>query len=119
LDKVKEKQRETNRKIIVPVIETVIVCRRQGIALRGHRDFGHLSLQEPIENYGNFRTILRLYNKATINSGNDSFLHAREICGNNAQYTSPRIQNEILDSCFEIISSKIVNKKIQTIILLY
>lgn len=105
LDTIKKKQRENNRKTIVPVIETIIVCGRQGIALRGHKD-----LEELIENDGNFRTFLRQYLKATFNVGNDSFLLARENCGRNAKYTSPQIQNEIVDSCFEIILSKIVYK---------
>lgn len=106
LDINKEKQRTNNRKIIIPVIETIIVCGRQGIALRGHKDFGPLNLEEPIENDGNFRTFLRQYLKATVDAGNDSYLLARENCGRNAQYTSPQIQNEIVESCFEIILSK-------------
>lgn len=110
LDINKEKQRTNNRKIIIPVIQTIIVCDRQGIALRGHKDFGPLNLEEPIENDGNFRNFLRHYLKATVYAGNDSYLLARENCGRNAQYTSPQIQNEIVESCFEIILSKIVNK---------
>jgi len=110
LDINKEKQRTNNRKIIIPVIETIIVCGRQGIALRGHKDFGPLNLEEPIENDGDFRTFLRQYLKASVDAGNDSYLLARENCGRNAQYTNPQIQNEIVESCFEIILSKIVNK---------
>ncbi|KAJ8874352.1 hypothetical protein PR048_025200 [Dryococelus australis] len=43
--------------LIVPIIETVILCARQGIALRGHRDHGPFDVeQEPEENGGNFKS---------------------------------------------------------------
>ncbi|KAF0750343.1 Uncharacterized protein FWK35_00035692 [Aphis craccivora] len=33
-----KKEIEMNRLKIIPIVKTVIFCRRQGIALRGHRD---------------------------------------------------------------------------------
>jgi len=55
LNKASKMQKELNRKIIIPVIESVIFCGRQGIALRGHRDFGTLTTENPVENDGNLK----------------------------------------------------------------
>jgi len=34
------KQIEENRKRLIPIIECVMLCGQQEIALRGHRDYG-------------------------------------------------------------------------------
>ncbi|XP_050548290.1 zinc finger MYM-type protein 1-like, partial [Daktulosphaira vitifoliae] len=80
LNKAEKIQKENNRKIIVPVIESVLLCGRQGIELRGHRDSGVLNLEDPLINEGNFRALLRFFLKATTKSGDESFLLARENC---------------------------------------
>jgi len=110
LNKAAKVQTKLNRKIIIPVIESVIFCGRQGIALRGHRDFGTLTTENPVENDGNFRTLMRFHLNATKLSGDESYQLARTNCAKNAQYTSWKIQNEIIGSCHEIILSEIVNE---------
>ncbi|CAI6375120.1 unnamed protein product [Macrosiphum euphorbiae] len=80
LNKTEKIQKENNRKIIIPVINSVILCGRQGIALRGHRDSGPLNIDEPLINEGNFRSLLRFFLKATTLSGDESFKLARENC---------------------------------------
>jgi len=50
----------------------VIFCGRQGIALRGHRDFGTLTIENPIENNGNLRALMRFHLNATKLSGDVS-----------------------------------------------
>ena len=53
-----KRQIEQNRKKLVPIIETIFLCGRQGLALRGHRDAGRILLEEdPTENEGNFRAL--------------------------------------------------------------
>jgi hypothetical protein len=47
INKAAKKQKEDNRKIISPVIESVLLCGHQGLALRGHQDYGPLMLTEP------------------------------------------------------------------------
>ncbi|XP_025406722.1 uncharacterized protein LOC112680748 [Sipha flava] len=86
LNKAEKTQKENNQKIIIPVIDSVLLCGRQGIALRGHRDSGVLKLEDPIINEGNFRALLRFFLKATATSGDKSFILARENCARNAQY---------------------------------
>lgn len=58
IDSSLKKQAEENRKILKPIIETVILCGCQNIPLRGHRDYGPFDLSNPpIENEGNFRAL--------------------------------------------------------------
>lgn len=110
INKVAKKQKDDNRKIITPVIESVIFCGRQGIALRGHKDYGPLELSESSKNDGNFRALLRFYINATKVSGDNSHVLVRENCKKNAQYISWNIQNQIVDACFKIISEKVAKK---------
>lgn len=58
----------------------MILCGRQKISIRGHRDYGSLELNEPTENDGNFRVILRFYINATGISGDNSHILARKNC---------------------------------------
>jgi hypothetical protein len=37
------KKVKENRENLIPIIDCILVCGRQEIALRGHRDFGALS----------------------------------------------------------------------------
>lgn len=49
-----------NRKKLISIINTIILCGRQYIPLRGHNDFGEFSLtNEPNFNDGILRAILR------------------------------------------------------------
>lgn len=80
INKVAKKQKDDNRKIITSVIESVIFCGRQGIALRGHKDYGPLELSESSKNDGNFRALLRIYINATKVSGDNSHVLVRENC---------------------------------------
>ena len=53
---------EKFRSILVPIVETILLCARQNIALRGHRnESGSISSDglDPEENDGNFRALLR------------------------------------------------------------
>lgn len=94
-----------NRKLI----ESILFCGRQGLALRGHNDSGPLSIQEPIENDSNFRAILR-YGLKMASLGNSDLQLIRERCKRNAQYLSPKIQNEIICTCIKLMLERIVKK---------
>lgn len=95
-----------NRKNLIPIIESVLFCGKQCIALRGHRDSGRIEVdQEPEENDGNFRALLRFRSKT------DSVLKNMLTCSvGNAQYTSPRIQNEIIEVCNDLIVRNLVKE---------
>lgn len=97
-------QIDQNRKILRPIIDTILLRGRQGLALRGHIDSGQIRIDNPysIENDGNFRALLRY----RVNGGDVILKNHLENCKKNAMYTSPEFQNEIID----IISSIIINK---------
>ena len=85
LDSVRSKRREENRHYIRTVAEVILLCARQNVALRGHRE-SQLSL-----NKGNFLEILDMI------SNHDEIVKRRLQGGpRNAMYTSPGIQNTIL-----------------------
>ncbi|GBL80191.1 hypothetical protein AVEN_29167-1 [Araneus ventricosus] len=60
LDQNKIKEAKENRERLKPIIKTIILCGKQGLALREHRDHGPIDLDNlPSKNEGNFRAILR------------------------------------------------------------
>lgn len=106
LHKRNKKEIETNREILKAIIHTIELCGRQGLALRGDNDSGELELKTPINNDGNFRSLLRY----RIQSGDDCFLNHIQNCGKNATYISPDIQNEVISVITTHIQNQICNK---------
>lgn len=77
----------------------IIFCGKQGIPLRGKTDSGRIHVtpesEQPLQNEGNFRALLRY----AAESG-DKYLSEHLVTSQkNALYTSPQIQNEIMDIC--------------------
>jgi hypothetical protein len=58
VDKMKRKQIEENRKMLKPIVGAIVLCGRQNIPLRGHRDDSGNYLSEDT-NCGNFIEILK------------------------------------------------------------
>lgn len=111
LNTAKQAAIKQNRKFLSSIVETIILIGRQEIALRGHRDSGPISLELPSNNDGNFRSLLRFRvasGDTTLNehlSRVDSMLSSRAT-----SYTSPRIQNELIEICGTVILDKIISK---------
>jgi hypothetical protein len=106
LDSEREKLKAENRIKLRPIVDTILTCARQNIPLRGHRDSGplaHTNLEDH-ENDGNFRSLLRM----RIRAGDNILQNHIENCSHNAQYISPRVQNEILDCASKLLIEKIV-----------
>ena len=80
------------------MIKTIILCGKQCIALRGHREDIHNSSN----NCGNFLAILKLLSE----TNSDLKHHLDAPSARNATYISPYIQNELI----EIISYDILQK---------
>ena len=75
-----------NRYYLRTILEVLLLCSQQEIALRGHDE------SEKSLNRGNFLEILKLI------ASHDEIIKDRLTCGpRNAMYTSPIIQNELLD----------------------
>ncbi|XP_031327454.1 52 kDa repressor of the inhibitor of the protein kinase-like [Photinus pyralis] len=105
IDVASENQAKRNAEKIKPIVESVLFCGRQGIALRGHRDHGEFDLNcAPVENEGNLRALLRL----RVQANDKNIIEHFQNCGKNATYISWKIQNEILAASHRVIKEKII-----------
>lgn len=95
-----------NRKRLHPIIETVLLCGRQNISLRGHRDDGKLTVEEPLANDGNFRALLRY----RISAGDEILSKHLETTSCKATYISKSTQNELIECCKEEIQNVILSR---------
>ncbi|XP_040358829.1 uncharacterized protein LOC115317472 [Ixodes scapularis] len=104
LNKQAKEEHDSNKAKLRAIVETVLLCGRQDLALGGDNDSGRLTLEESVKNDGNFRALLRY--RANVR---DCILaeHIR-TAGNNAVYTSPTIQNEVISIIGNLIQDKIV-----------
>lgn len=85
---------EQNRNILIAIVETILFCGRQNIALRGHN-----------EEFGNFPALLKLQ------AQNNTLLKTHlESAGSHTKYTSPKIQNELIEIIGKHITEDIVKK---------
>lgn len=105
LNKQVSKQVAENREKLVPIIKTVLLCARQNIPLRGHRDDAN-HLDEKTKNPSNFQELL----KFRIDSGDKVLESHLKNCAKNASYRSKTIQNEIIVSAANLIRRKIANE---------
>ncbi|XP_078493212.1 zinc finger MYM-type protein 1-like [Ciona intestinalis] len=95
------------RQFLNSVVETIKLCGRQCLPLRGHRDDGHLISDEnalPQSNDGNFRALLRFRSEG----GDTAITEYQKKGPSNALYTSKTIQNEIIQLCGNFIRTSIV-----------
>ncbi|KAF0713891.1 zinc finger MYM-type protein 1-like, partial [Aphis craccivora] len=99
---------EKNRKMMRPIIETILLCGRQGIALRGHTDSAPIDLSSLFlsNNEGNFRVIL----KYVLMNSKDELKNCFENLPKNSTYISPDIQNEIINTINCLVIKKLVTK---------
>jgi len=86
------------KKKLIPIVETIILCGRQNLALRGHLDSGRIS-----GHY--FRAFLRYRVKVDW-----IFCDHLENSPGNAMYISPKIQNELVGICHDLISKQLVER---------
>ncbi|CAH0402528.1 unnamed protein product [Chilo suppressalis] len=99
----KLKMIKSNRERLIPIVKTIILCGRENIPLRGHRDDGTLS--DDI-GQGKFRALL----KFRIDSGDSSLQKHLETAPKNATYLSKTTQNQLIDCCHSVILKKVLDK---------
>ena len=88
---------DRNVKILESIVYAVILCGKQNISLRGHRD----DATSDASNKGNFLAILQLLAK------HDDLLSSHiQSAKRNASYTSKTIQNEVI----QIVGNHIISK---------
>ena len=102
----RQKEIERNRAALVPIIDTLLTCARQNIALRGHRDDGPVDStgEEPMQNDGNFRALLRL----RVRGGDTDLKDHLVSCKRNATLVSKTIQNELIACAGNMIKEDII-----------
>ncbi|KAG0430646.1 hypothetical protein HPB47_022499 [Ixodes persulcatus] len=104
LNKQAKEEHESNKAKLRTIVETVLLCGRQDLALRGDKDSGRLTLEEWVKNDGNLRALLRY----RANGGDCTLAEHIRTAANNALYTRPTIQNEIISIIGNLIQDKIV-----------
>ena len=111
LDTARSQQVVENRQRLKPIVSTIILCGRQNIPLRGHRDDGMLPVISDNEagsvtNEGNFRALLQY----RIESGDSVLQNHLQNTGKNASYISNTAQNGLIKSAGTVIQNKILDK---------
>ena len=98
LDSARNLQIQRNRHYLTTVSEVVLLCATQDIAFRGHRE------SQSSMNRGNFLEILHLV------ACHDESVKAKLVSGpRNAIYTSPDIQNSLLNIMAGMVRENICN----------
>ncbi|XP_048340052.1 zinc finger MYM-type protein 1-like [Sphaerodactylus townsendi] len=97
-----------NRKKLTALVETVILCGHQEIALRGDCEGGPLGLTEPLHNDGNFRALLQ-YRARFGDEALKSHLQT-QTSDSRFMYTSPSIENEIVELCGNSVQESVIRR---------
>ena len=97
MNKHRQEQYDLNCNRLDAIIDCVVLCGKQNIALRGHRD-ANSQLQAQSSNQGNFKAILQF--RAL---GDKTLQKHLTDAPKNAQYTCPDTQNEIISICKHLI----------------
>ena len=100
------KQVELNRKKLDPIVQAVILCGRQNIPLRGHRDDSSF-YSDPNNNSGNLQAILTYLAMCGENRlFEDHIRNAKK----SATYRSKTTQNEVIGICKRLVIKSIVRE---------
>ena len=104
------KEAEENRRLLKPIISTVIFMGRNGLPFRGHRDDGKLQTVDETEDVdacsGKFRALLQF----RVASGDSHLRQHLENCKGNATYISKTAQNSIISCISRCILAKLVSQ---------
>ena len=84
---------EENKNALRPIINSIVFCGTHDLPLRGKEKVGAV-----------FQDLLKL----KIDSGDEILKKHLEKGAKNAQYTSPKIQNDILNLCGVVIREKLI-----------
>ena len=90
-----------NRAILQALAEAILLCGRQGIALRGHRD------DSTAESDSNRDTFLALLDYS-VKSGNKVLANHFKECSKNATYTSKTTQNDLIQAIGDHLRDKLL-----------
>ena len=94
-----------NRAVLSSITKTIVLCGKQYIAIRGHRDDSQ-HLVDPKNNPGNFQMLLEF----RVDSGDEILSDHFKKCKRNASYRSKTIRNEIISICGSHIQESLINE---------
>ena len=97
------------RQAIAPIVDTLKLCGRHFIKLRGHKDStkNHPEVgKSGLTNSGNFVELL-MYR---VRGGDKTLENHLQNAPRNAKYTSPDIQNELIECCRDLIVNSLLGK---------
>ena len=109
LDKAHQEEVLRNRSYLLSIADLVLMCARQNIALRGHRNEAGCVCENdvaPQENDGNFRALLRY----RIRGGDNQLASFVKRTKRNATYHSAEIQNELISTAASLIKDKVISR---------
>ena len=94
------------------LVSSIDFCGKQNISLRMHRNetFKPGRNEKPVGNLGNFLALLEFRSEAGDSSIGRPFHIRKEVGIEEVNYTSPRIQNELIKFCGLNISEQILNE---------
>ncbi|XP_065671863.1 52 kDa repressor of the inhibitor of the protein kinase-like [Hydra vulgaris] len=98
-----------NRRLLLPIIETITLCGRLGLPLRVHRDnskFHPGRSESPSPTAGNFIELLHFRVKAGDKILEDHLKYHQK----NEFYISNTSQNEMIICCGEVVTDKIIEE---------
>lgn len=101
LDSARQARVQRNRLFVKSMLEIVILCGKQNIALRGHRDDSQH--YDSGGNPGNFQALVSF----RVKSGDLDLADHLGNAARNATYRSKTTQNELIEVCGEYILGKI------------
>ena len=105
-----KKEIEENRKILRPIVDSVLFCGRLGIGLRGHRDdskyYPEVGCYSTNGNVGNFVESLNF----RVRAGDDTLKTHLRDCGKNRSYISKTSQNKIIKCIGQVISEDLIEE---------
>ena len=97
-----------NRQFLASILKTIVLCGRQNISLRGHRDSSTDLEKDNLfpENHGNFWALLNF----RIDAGDKVLSEHLATAPRNATYTSSTIQNQLIQIIGNQIRDKILDR---------
>lgn len=104
MDSALKERQDRNMQVLESIVKTVMLCGKQNIALRGHRDDSKYLNSENDSNTGNFQALLDF----RIDSGDKILEQHFRSAPKNATYRSKTVQNELIDVIASIIREQIV-----------
>ena len=101
------KQIADNRKKLEPIIDTIVLCGRLGLAYRGHRDDKQYHAEVGEYSKGGVGNFVELLNYR-IRGGDVVLQEHLTKCNKNSSYISKTSQNHLIKCCGQIITDEII-----------